>query len=303
MQTLRGLRPWIHPNLQTLSTTLHQDVYDWSKVHLLVTRGTDICSPLITSMARRMACMSGRRYTRCKSSRVFAASSRLRPLCPLTIPKSPIKMSPQPSKMTVIEVVLSEESGMRTTQQAVTFTPILLHAPIPPTHLARHDLHEEQERKQEQEEVQSQIQTQSQIASNSITTLFGTRTLPLPSSTTPPPASLEPITTSTTSGTTTALVTVTRAHRPAYTTTATSYIDQWPQIGFIPTESDIPRQWRETYEEKALRQQYISLGCISAIFVVGVVGVLGYGVWKCFREGRTGRRERAEEREGKWDWF
>ncbi|KAF3052657.1 hypothetical protein E8E11_011606 [Didymella keratinophila] len=211
-------------------------------------------------------------------------------------------MSPQPPETTVIEVILSDESGMHTTQQAVIFTPTLLHTPVPPTHLARHDSHEQQE--QEQQEVQSQ--PQDQTPDDDITTILGTRTHPpLSSTTTTPPPSLETITTSITSGTTTTAITITRAHRPATTSTKTSYVDQWPQIGYIPTESDVPRQWRETYEEKALRQQYISLGAICAIFVVGVMGVLGFGVWNCFREGSTGRRERAEKAEegGKWDWF
>ena len=213
-------------------------------------------------------------------------------------------MSRQIPETTVVEVVLSEESAMHITQQAVTFTPTLLHPPVPPTHLARHQTLEQQEK--EQDRSQPQSLSQDKIAKDNVTTLFGTRTgnrPTLPSTITTPPPSLETITTSIISGTTTTVITITRAHRPAATSTQTSYVDQWPQIGFILTESELPRQWRETYEEKALRQQYIALGCICAIFVVGVLGVLGFGMWKCVRERGTGGRERAEEGEGKWDWF
>lgn len=31
LHTLQVLRPWIHLNLRKLGTTLHQDVYNWSK--------------------------------------------------------------------------------------------------------------------------------------------------------------------------------------------------------------------------------------------------------------------------------
>lgn len=95
--------------------------------------------------------------------------------------------------------------------------------------------------------------------------------------------------------------TVTRSHPPAFTSTQTFYVDQWPQIGTIVSESDVPQQWRETYEVKALRQQYIAFGGICSIFVIGVLGVLALGWWKCWRSARS--REEEVEQGGNWDWF
>ena len=75
------------------------------------------------------------------------------------------------------------------------------------------------------------------------------------------------------------LTTITRDHNLTVNLpTRIAYVDpHWPQIGTIVSESEIPAAWRETFEMKALRQQYISLGAICGIFVVGVLSVLAVG--------------------------
>lgn len=209
------------------------------------------------------------------------------------------KMSPRPPQTTVVEVILSNNAGMRTKPQEPTFTPTHLHTPVLPTRLALRDSHSQPQPQQ----PQAQSSSQSHPLEASTTSTTSTNTLPsTPNQRTTSP-SLTTLTGTFTTGTTTTIVTITRAHRPGATSTQTSYIEQWPQIGFVPTESDVPAQWRETYEMKALRQQYISLGAVCGIFIVGVLGVLGFAVWRCVREGRPGRREESGEREGRWDWW
>jgi hypothetical protein len=194
---------------------------------------------------------------------------------------APGHLEPSPPSTTAIEVILSDGAGMHTGLETVPFTPTL-HTHVAPTHQAQ----------------DSQIKAKTHVAEADVTTITGTRTfntsspLPLLPSSFPPPPPL---------ANTTTILTLTRTH-PLSTTTHTSYVDAWPQIGSIPDETSIPGPWRETYEEKALRQQYISLGAICGILVVGVVGVLVVGCWKWVGEV-SGRGERVEEGEHRWDWF
>lgn len=192
--------------------------------------------------------------------------------------------TPSPATTTV-EVILSDQTGLHTTLQEVTFTPTLRHGLVPPSFatIARRKPHEQPEQETDR------------------TTISGTRSLsPSTVQTAPPTPSLSSSTPAThaPSFTTT---TVTRSHPPAFTSTHTSYVDQWPQIGRIVSESDVPQQWRETYEMKALRQQYIAFGGICSIFVIGVLGVLALGWWKCWTS--AGSREEGVEQGQKWDWF
>ncbi|KAF3044091.1 hypothetical protein E8E12_009366 [Didymella heteroderae] len=161
------------------------------------------------------------------------------------------KMSPRALSTAVIEAILSNEAGLHTTLEEAPLTPTL-HAPAPPTHLAFRAAPEQPGQEQERPQSQSQSRSQGRIAEGDTTSVVGTRSRSRLS----PPSSIlaqSTATTSLTTGTTTTVITVIRAHRPAHTFTLTSYVDQWPQIGFVPSESDVPAQWRETYEMKALR--------------------------------------------------
>lgn len=187
-------------------------------------------------------------------------------------------------KTTVIEVILSNEAGKIITLQEVTFTPTLRHALILPTHLVRAQ-HEQDQPTVSLIRASSSLPEQTPFSSQKVveSSVALNRTMTLAPS----------------------FVTVTklRPHLLNITSTSTAYLDVWPQIGSVPAESDVPPQWRETFETNALRQQYIALGAICAIFVIGIVCVLAIGCLKCLRDGRRGREEMTVEREHKWEWF
>ncbi|KAF1928057.1 uncharacterized protein M421DRAFT_92868 [Didymella exigua CBS 183.55] len=221
---------------------------------------------------------------------------------------TPSALMPAP-ETTVIEVIHTDEKGMHTTVQEVPLTPVIRHAippthlnivlpthlaPVPPTHLMQ--ARNEQSFKQSSEQVHTQEQEQD------LTTLIGTRTSS-PSQTAAPPTPVEMTSTTTALPPSFTTVTKTYPHLLDTTSASTAYVDVWPQVGFVPSEFDVPQLWRETFEMKAQHQQYIALGAVCSVFVAGVVGVLAAGCLKCWLDGRSGRREKVVEMEHGWEWF
>ena len=207
---------------------------------------------------------------------------------------------------TTVEVILSSTSGLHTTHQGVTFIPTLPQdGPATPTPMvvptSAPNLHVHRLRPSPSSPSITTILHLAALASSLVDQAATTTDAPTPTHAIPT-APIEvklgkqPYT----------LTTITRPHNITFALpTKKVYVNpHWPQVGTIVAESDIPERWRETYEMKAQRQQYMALGVICGVFVLGVSGVLAVGWWKCWWNGECVRSQRKNGKNKKrFDWY
>ncbi|KAF2631073.1 hypothetical protein BU25DRAFT_418712 [Macroventuria anomochaeta] len=205
---------------------------------------------------------------------------------------------------TTVEVILSDSSGLHTTLEQVIFStppPQQQHGlatPHPVAHIyaqpspLNHHLHPSID-----SPGMTTLLVLAPLANTLIDHALTATTTPTPSTgTLTKPIAKAPHT----------FVTITRPHNISFArpTHIVEVNPQWPQVGTIVSESDIPERWRETYEMRELKIQYGALGAICGIFVLGVLGVIAVGWWKCWWHGEcVCSRRRNKVNKQRFDWY